>query len=191
MENTVDEQTWIERATDGDLEAFGYLYELYADRIYRFALFRLGNHTDAEDVTEQVFTKVIERISGFTWNGPGSFKAWLYRVAYNQVVDAVRLNTRRPEVDLETLHNHIASEDGDPQDHLEQQDFLIQVKNCMEALTELQLQVILLKYAAGMSNGEIAEVLDRTPGTVAAVQHQTLKKLRGLMRMRGYGTYKS
>ncbi|HUP27413.1 MAG TPA: sigma-70 family RNA polymerase sigma factor [Chloroflexia bacterium] len=190
MSSKADEQTWIERAREGDVEAVGYLYELYADRIYRFALFRLANHTDAEDVTEQVFVKMIEHISGFHWNGSGSFAAWLYRMAYNQVIDAVRVAKRHPEVDFETLQDR-ASEDGiDPQTYAEQQDFLGQVKTCMEELTDLQLQVILLKYGADMSNAEVAEMLDRTVGTVATVQHQTLQKLKGLMRLKGYKTYK-
>ena len=88
------------------------------------------------------------------------------------------------------LHNHIAEEGSDPQSYTEQQDFMNQVNDCMNELTELQRQVILLKYGAGMSNIEVAEVLDRTPGTIATVQHQTLKKLRGLMGLRGYKTYK-
>ncbi len=191
MINKADEQNWIELAGHGDVEAFGYLYERYADRIYRFALFRLSNHTDAEDVTEQVFVKMIEHISGFIWKGSGSFMAWLYRIAYNQVVDSVRRNMRHPEVDLETLQDFIAEEGGDPQDYAEQQDFMRQVNNCMEELTELQLQVILLKYGAGMGNAEVAETLDRTSGTIATVHHQTLKKLRGLMKLKGYGAYKS
>ena len=190
MGTKADEQIWIERASEGDVEAFGYLYELYVDRIYRFVFFRLSNHTDAEDVTEQVFVKMLERISSFEWKGTGSFMAWLYRIAYNQVIDAARFSKRHPEADIEVLHNHIAEEGSDPQNYTEQQDFMNQVNDCMNELTELQRQVILLKYGAGMSNIEVAEVLDRTPGTIATVQHQTLKKLRGLMGLRGYKTYK-
>ena len=191
VNNKADEQIWIERASRGDVEAFGYLYELHVDRIYRFALFRMGNHTDAEDVTEQVFVKMIERISSFDWKGTGSFMAWLYRIAYNQVIDAARFTKRHPEAGIEVLYNHIAEDGSDPQIYTEQQDFMNQVNDCMKELTELQRQVILLKYGGGLSNAEVAEVLDRTPGTIATVQHQTLRKLRGLMGLRGYKAYKS
>ena len=191
MGTGADEQVLIDLASEGDAEAIGSLYELYADRIYRFALLRLGNHTDAEDVTEQVFVKMIERISSFSWRGRGSFTAWLYRIAFNQVVDSARRATRHPEVGLEPLQAYIAEEATDPHGYAEQQDFLNQVKNCMGELTEFQVQVIMLKYGAGMSNAEVAEMLDRTPGTIAGVQFQALKKLRGLMGLKGYKSYKS
>jgi RNA polymerase sigma-70 factor (ECF subfamily) len=190
VDDQANEQTWIRLAADGDAEAVGCLYERYADRIYRFIFLRLGNVADAEDVSEQVFVKVIERISSFSWQGSGSFMAWLYRIAYNEVVDFARLRVRKPQVTLEPLHNYLAEEGSDPHGFVEQQDFLLHVKNCMEELTDLQAQVILLKYGAGMSTAEVAEVLGRTPGTIAAVQHQALTRLRGLMGVKGYKSYK-
>jgi RNA polymerase sigma-70 factor, ECF subfamily len=186
VENWHEEQSCISLAAAGDPEAFGWLYERYQERIYRFVLLRLGNLPDAEDVTEQIFLKMIERISSFTWRGPGSFAAWLYRIAYNQVVDAVRAGSHESSVQLGTEHRHLKDEESDPHQHAERQEFLSQVKAVMVELTDLQAQVILLRYGAELSIAETAEVLDRTPGTVTAVQHQALRKLRGLMALKGY-----
>lgn len=191
MGSGADEQTLITLAGEGDAEAIGFLYELYADRIYRFALLRLANPADAEDLTQRVFVKMIEHISSFNWKGPGSFTAWLYRIAYNQVVDSMRTSARRPQVALEPIQDHVADDATDPHNYAEQQEFLGQVRNCMDELTELQLQVIMLRYGAELSRSEVAEMLDRTQDTVAVVQHQALKKLRGLMKLRGYETYRT
>lgn len=181
-----DEQTCIELAAKGDPEAFAWLYERYQERIYRFVLLRLGDLTDAEDVTEQIFLKMIERISSFTWRGSGSFAAWLYRIAYNQVIDAARAASRRPQVQLAPEHDRQEADVGDPHEYAERMDFLRQIKVAMEELSDLQANVILLRYGAELSIAEVAEVLDRTRGTVAAVQSQALRKLRALMTIKGY-----
>jgi len=142
--------------------------------------------SEAEDVTEQVFLKMMESISTFSWQGRSSFSAWLYRIAHNQVVDRVRHNSRHPHVRLERLDNLLETEIGDPHRYAEKKEFLEQVIACMQELTELQIQVILLKYGAEMSNAEVAEVLNRSRDTVAAVQYQALKKLHSLMRLKGF-----
>jgi RNA polymerase sigma-70 factor (ECF subfamily) len=186
VETWRDEQTSIELAARGDPESFGWLYERYQERIYRFVLLRLGNPVDAEDVTEQIFLKMIERISSFSWRGSGSFAAWLYRIAYNQVIDAARATNRTPQVQLAPEHEKQEAEVGDPHEYAERMDFLGHVKVAMEELSELQAQVILLRYGAELTIAEVAEALNRTPGTITAVQHQALKKLRALMTIKGY-----
>jgi RNA polymerase sigma-70 factor (ECF subfamily) len=186
MLHSEDERSWVEQAQDGDPDAIGSLYEEYSDRIYRYALLCMGDPSEAEDVTEQVFLKMMESISTFRWKGKSSFSSWLYRIAHNQVVDLVRQNTRHPHVRLEHLDNVLETDIGDPHHYAEQREFLEQVISCMQELTELQIQVILLKYGAELSNSEVAEVLGRSKDTVAAVQYQALKKLHRLMNLKGF-----
>jgi RNA polymerase sigma factor (sigma-70 family) len=107
------------------------------------------------------------------------------------VVDFTRLSARRPQVPLEPLKDFIEEESSDPHGYAEQRDFLNQVRSCMGELTDLQLNVILLRYGAGLSRAEVAGVLNRSQDTVAVVQHQALKKLRGLMKVKGYESYRS
>ena len=186
MAHPTDEQHWVEEAHNGDPDAIGRLYEEYSDRIYRYALLRTGDPSEAEDVTEQVFLKMMESLPTFSWKGKSSFSSWLYRIAHNQVVDSVRHNSRHPHVRLEHLDNVLEAEIGDPHQYAEQKEFLQQVITCMQELTELQIQVILLKYGAELSNAEVAEVLGRSKDTVAAVQYQALKKLHSLMNLKGF-----
>ena len=78
----------------------GELYDLYFPRIYRYMLARTGNPAEAEDVTEEVFIRVLGGISGFQWR-QAPFAAWLFRIARNQFVSHARKNgARRQEIPL-------------------------------------------------------------------------------------------
>ncbi len=88
------ESELVALAVRRDAAAFGQLYELHLDSIYRYIYYRVGNAAEAEDLTEQVFLKAWEHIAAYDQRGL-PFAAWLYRVAHNLVVDYRR--TRRPK----------------------------------------------------------------------------------------------
>jgi RNA polymerase sigma-70 factor (ECF subfamily) len=184
-----DERMWVELARTGDAarrsEAIGYLYERYFDRIYRYVYLKVGDPVEAEDITEQVFLKMIEAIDSFRWQG-SSFASWLYRIAHNQVVDAIRQHARRPQVPLEPVGALLPSERDDPHRHAERRDFHEQLAEALSRLTELQAQVIALKFGAGMTNAQVAEVLERTEGAIKALQYSALQNLYRLMSARGF-----
>ena len=181
-----DERLWVERARTGEPEAIGWLYERYFDRIYRYIYLKVGDPSDAEDITEQVFLKMIEAIHNFQWQG-SSFASWLYRIAHNQVVDTIRQHARRPQVPLEPVADILPSSDGDdPYRHAERSDFRDHLEDAMSDLTQLQAQVIMLKFGSDMSNAQVAEVMERTEGAIKALQYSALQNLNKLMTAKGY-----
>ena len=113
-----DEQGLVRRAQQHDQEAFAELYEEYFDKVYRYVALRIGNQVEAEDLTQQVFTKVLRSISSFKWrNIP--FGAWLFRIAHNQVVDYLRKKNRRSTVSLDETR---LISDSNPQRTTEQRE---------------------------------------------------------------------
>src|SRR3989344_2331792 len=78
----------LNKAKSGENTAFGELYELCFDKIYRFVYFRVGHKEIAEDLTEEVFIKAFENLH--TLNQSSSFEAWLYQIARNKVIDYYR-----------------------------------------------------------------------------------------------------
>ena len=180
-----DERAWVEMARAGNPEAIGWLYERYVDPIYRYVYLKVGDPTEAEDITEQVFLKMIEAIEGFQWKGY-SFSSWLYRIAHNQIVDTLRQRARRQQVPIEALQQVLPMDGYDPQHHAERSDFLSHLKEAMTHLTDLQAQVITLKYAAGMSNAQAAEIMSRTENSVNALQYDALKNLQKLLGQKGF-----
>lgn len=189
MAQPADEQSWIESARTGSpserSDAVGWLYERYFDRIYKYVYLKLGDPTEAEDVCEQVFLKMIESIGTFQWQG-STFASWLYRIAHNQVVDTLRRHSRRPQVPLEPVGDTLPSERDDPHHLAEQSDFRDHVREAILGLTDLQAQVITLKFGAGLSNAEVAAILDRTEGAIKALQYSALQNLQKRLVSKGY-----
>ena len=95
-----DEQDVVRRARDGDKESFAELYETYFDKIYRYVAVRIGNKTEAEDMTQQVFVKAYKHVHSYKWQGV-PFSSWLFRIAHNVVVDFYRKESKRPTVPLD------------------------------------------------------------------------------------------
>lgn len=178
-------RTWVALARNGDPEAIGSIYEYYSDRIYSYAYSKLGDPAEAEDVTQQVFLKMIEKLDGFEWQGPG-FASWLFRIAHNQIIDTVRRHSRHPQVPMDVLGSLPSTDGIDPPKYAERADFLYQLRTAMLKLSDLQAQVITLKYAAELSNSEVAEVMSRSKNAVNSLHYEALKNLEKHLTQSGY-----
>jgi RNA polymerase sigma-70 factor (ECF subfamily) len=161
------------RASLGDKEAFGDLYELYLDELFRYVFYRISNKADAEDLTELVFLKAWEGLPGYRGTVP--FRAWLYRIARNAIVDHYR--TRKQNVPLD--------EDvplADTEDHPEQQvlfqETTEQLIDAISMLSPLHQDVLVLRFVNGYSTAETAQILERNVGTVRVLQHRALKAMQ-------------
>jgi RNA polymerase sigma-70 factor (ECF subfamily) len=163
----------VDRASGGDLEAFGELYRLYLDQIYRYIYYRVKDRMQAEDITEEVFLKAWKAIKSCKGKGP-TFLPWLYRIAHNQVVDSFR-SWRRKSISLEegNITANIFSESS-----VEANMRWQEVTEVIASLPPKQEQVITLKFIEGMSNPEIAEIMDKSEGAIRVLQMRALASIR-------------
>jgi RNA polymerase sigma-70 factor (ECF subfamily) len=171
------ERILLERAKQYDLAALGELYDRYAPRIYAYVYRRVGDARTAEDLTSDVFVRVMQAIqSERFWHT--SFQAWLYRIAHNLVVDHFR---RQPSAtDLELNERLVAAED-DPIDAVAERLSHQHVGAAIKGLTPDQQQVLALRFGEGMTAREVAEVVDKSVGAVEALQHRALAALRRVL----------
>lgn len=165
-----DEKSLIELARRRDQAAIGELYRRHVDAIYRYAFHRVGEKAVAEDLTAQVFLRALESIEGYADTGL-PFAAWLFRIAQARVIDYWRQQRRRPQVELD---EDLASEAPAPDETGVSGAAL---KRALRLLGEEQQQVIVLKFYVGLSNGEIAHILDKTEGAIKSLQHRALASL--------------
>jgi RNA polymerase sigma-70 factor (ECF subfamily) len=173
------DQDLVRAAQAGDVDAFGHLYERYFERVYRYLAFKLGSPAEAEDVAAQVFLRALESLPGYRWTGV-PFQAWIFRIAHNLLVDSLRRRARRPSEPLdESLPD--GARQADPEGWLVEKVTRELLLDAVEELTELQRQVISLKFAAGLSNAEVAVILGRTEGAVKALQHAGIQSLQRRM----------
>lgn len=159
----------------GDQEAFARLYDLFIDPIYRYVYYRV-NSSDAEDLVETVFLKVWENIRQYKAK-KRSFSAWIFRVAHNLVVDHYRsfkdktfeeLNPQMP--DQNRQHNPIKT----VQNVLDNEV----LKKALNKLKKQYRDIILYKFVNDLSNQEIAQILDRSEGSLRILQFRALKALK-------------
>jgi RNA polymerase sigma-70 factor, ECF subfamily len=169
------EEDLIRRAQQQDNEAFSRLYEAYFNKIYRYILMRVRNETEAEDMTQQVFIKMLHSISGYKSQGV-PFSSWIFRIAHNQVIDFYRQQGKKATVDIEGLQ--IAYTGDDPQQMMEKQVDIAELKKATQKLTAAQQEVLSLRFAAELSIAECAGIMGKREGAIKALQHSAVLALR-------------
>jgi len=173
-----DEESLVRRAQHRDQEAFAQLYEEHFDKIYRYVTLKIGNATEAEDMTQQVFLNALQSISSFKWKGI-PFSAWLFRIAHNQVVDYFR-SKKRTTVPLD---ESLASNNNNPQLVVEQKLDIEQLLLATKQLTDAQREVISLRFAGELSIAQVAKAMGKRQGAVKALQHSAIVALRKTLRV--------
>lgn len=175
-----DEESLVQRAQHRDQEAFTQLYEEHFDKIYRYVALRIGNETEAEDMTQQVFLNALQSISSFKWKGR-PFSAWLFRIAHNQVVDYLRKKAKQATVPLnESL---TSSHNDNPQSVVEQRLDIERLLLATQQLTEAQREVISLRFTSELPIAQVAKVMGKSQGAVKALQHSAIVALRQTLRV--------
>jgi len=170
-----DEEGLVQRAQQRDTEAFAQLYEAYFDKIYRYIAMRIRNETEAEDMTQQVFMKVLQSISSYKNTGV-PFSSWLYRIAHNQLVDFLRQQNKKSTVDIEGLPLPYMGDD--PQHMMEKQADVEELKKATKQLTAAQQEVLSLRFAGELSIAECADIMGKSEGAIKALQHSAVLALR-------------
>jgi len=171
-----NEEDVLSRASQGDREAFGLLYERYIERIFNYVYYRTGNLHDAEDLTARVFQRAMNHIHNYTDRGV-PFSAWLYRIAHNLVANWHRDRSRRQEIPLNDLPI-VPSKDDRPEATLvrsQEQDSLLRL---IRQLPAERQTLLILKFVENLSNAEIGQIMGRSEGAVKSLYHRTLLALR-------------
>lgn len=173
------EKDLVDNAKSADAEAFGHLYDLYYDKVFGYAYYRVGNRFEAEDITEQVFLKALENISRFEWQG-SSFLPWLLKIASNLVADHFRARKHKM-VELEGEAKGIRDEACQPEEFAIRESERKEVMQAIQNLTEEQQQVITMRFMVDMTSDEVAKALNKKPGAVRALQHRAMQALSKIL----------
>lgn len=191
--STGTRQDLIRRARDGDERAFGQLYEAYADRVYRYVNFRVRHEGTSRDLTQDVFVNVLRGLGRL--QDLERFEGWLMRIAHNQVVNHWRRRTARPQI-VEDHSEGDASDEPlariadvspgvDPDERAERILRLQAVGAAAGRLTDLQQEVLGLRFGAGLSLAETAAIVGRSEDAVKKLQRRALRSLQRSMRPGG------
>lgn len=177
MSVELDLRQLIARAQLGEKGAFSELYAEFAGRILRFLYAKLRDQETAQDLTQEVFIRVLNSISRFEYRDDNSFVGWLYRIAQNVMIGHVRRGTLAQT----PLDESLGVVDPHGQDDVFAVFDRLSLAQAMRQLTVDQQQVLHLRFFADMSNAEIARQLGKTEGSVKALQHRALQALQHIM----------
>jgi len=164
------------RAQGGNVDAVGALYDQHHESIFRYVWARVGDRRLAEDLTGDVFTRMVAALPAYRPTGL-PFRAWLYRIAHNRLVDHFRQDSRRAPIPLDAIEDERAGED-DPLSTVEQKLDVERVQRALLQLDQTHREVVMLRFVCGLSLKEVALALDKTEGAIKSLQHRGLTALR-------------
>lgn len=172
-----DDELLIKKAKKGDTEAFGLLYEQYAEIIFRYVFSHLDSKQDAEDLTEEIFFRAWKALPNYDDRGL-PFSAFLFRSARNSLIDYYRQYKVVKSLDeIEWQSNG----EPDPEDEVAARMDRADLKQTLSQLREDYRTVLIFRFLGGMSPEETAEVMDRSVGAVRVLQHRALSALKNLL----------
>ncbi len=166
-------------AKGGDAWAFGRIFDAFHEPIYRFIASRVQRPSDAEDLTQLVFVKALEALPRYEVRGI-PFGGWLFRLARNTIIDHAR--TRHEHAELDAATDRATDMAGPDEVALLRQD-LDAVARALRDLTDEQRETIELRFFAGLSARETAEVMGKQEGTIRGLQFRAIAALRRSLEM--------
>lgn len=156
------------------IEATEQLFELYGDEVYRYARFSIHNRQEAEDLTQEVFLKVLRSWHGFRHEA--SPKTWLWSILRRSIADAIR-KKRKHKADVEYAEIDAAVENRDA-------DY-IDVETQLATLSTAYQQVLILRFIQGFSSKETSEILGWSEAKVRTTLHRAANALRKKLSVDG------
>lgn len=167
-----EEGQLVARAKE-DPVAFGELYELHFQRMYRFVYSRVQDRAVAEDVTSEVFMKALRSIGRYQDTGR-PFSAWLYQIAVNAVAD--RYRGQRPTEDIDEQYH--LSDGSSLEETAAHRDEIRRIWRLVEELPDQQRTALVLKFQEDMKIEDIAVAMGKSPGAVKLLVHRGVTRLR-------------
>ena len=162
----------VARAKEGDRSALQFLYVRYAKEVHRYVKSIVGDHHEAEDITQGVFLKLMRVLGSYTPREV-PFAAWLRRVARNAALEHLRSRRPMPVRELQT----------DEQSREELRcERVRDLRQALERLPYEQREVLILRHLAGLSPGEIARMLDKTEAAVHGLHHRARNTFKATLR---------
>ena len=168
-----DETDLVERVRRGEARAFDTLAERYLRRAFSVAYRVMGQREDAEDLVQEAFMAVLQRIDTFEAGRP--FAPWFFRILVNRGLNARKARSLRA---MEQVPEAAASAHPSPERHAEREELQRRLRRAMETLPERQRVIVQLSELEGFAGTEIAEILEISDGTVRWHLHEARKTLR-------------
>ncbi len=167
----------VQKAQDGDTDAFGKIYDAYLTPVYRYVVFRFPEDL-AEDLVADIFVKAWEKLHTYKLRAGVPFSAWLFRIARHSLIDAYRSTRGFEEIPEDFQDESIESH---PSKKVERSLSVAVVRAALSKLPKDYREVLMMHYIGGLSHSEVAKAMFMREGTVRILKFRGLKKLQDLL----------
>jgi RNA polymerase sigma-70 factor (ECF subfamily) len=162
-------------------DAFTDLYRSHLRDVYSYSYYRVGNHHDAEDLTEQTFLQAYRHFERAQRESQGRpLRPWLIRIAHNLAANYYRDRSRRPQTTIEDAG--ALPELHTTEDLVQDREDLKQILEGVQRLPDDRREALIMRFALGMDNREIARALGRTDGATKVLIHRAIRQLEELVQ---------
>ena len=172
----------MEREAKARLDAdFSALYKAHLRDVYSYAYYRIGNHHDAEDLTEQTFLQAYRHFERAQQESDGRpLRPWLIRIAHNLAANYYRDRSRRPQTPIDDAG--VLAAPHTTEAIVEGREDLMRILTGVQQLPEDRREALIMRFALGMDNREIARALGRTDGATKVLIHRALRQLEEIVK---------
>jgi RNA polymerase sigma-70 factor (ECF subfamily) len=165
---------------------FSDLYRDHLRDVYSYSYYRVGNHHDAEDLTEQTFLQAYRHFDRAVAESNGRpLRPWLIRIAHNRAANLYRAGARRPQTPIDDTTTLSAMHTTE--DLVEGRDELSRILEGIEELPVDRREALIMRFALGMDNREIARAMGRSDGATKVLIHRAIKQLEEIVNVRQAG----
>ncbi len=163
---------------------FSELYKAHLRDVYSYSYYRVGNHHDAEDLTEQTFLQAYRHFERAQRESHGRpLRPWLIRIAHNLAANLYRDRARKPQTPIED--STVLSAMHTTEDLVEGRDELARILEGVKQLPDDRREALIMRFALGMDNREIARAMGRTDGATKVLIHRAIKQLEQIVGTAG------
>jgi RNA polymerase sigma-70 factor (ECF subfamily) len=165
---------------------FSDLYRTHLRDVYSYAYYRVGNHHDAEDLTEQTFLQAYRHFERAVRESDGRpLRPWLIRIAHNLAANLYRDRARRPQTPIDDTT--MLSATHTTEDLVEGRDELSRILEGIAELPDDRREALIMRFALGMDNREIARAMGRSDGATKVLIHRAIRQLEEIVAVRQSG----
>lgn len=176
MKQSIDDNKLVDRFLDGDISAFDIIVNKYKRKIFLTAYKILGNHEDANDITQEVIIKMYNELKNF--RRESSIYTWLYRITVNLSLNEIKRKKIRNFMDIDALEDWLFKDDKQsPELSFRENELSNKLNEAIQKLPEKQRTVFVLRYYDGLSYEEISEILGTSVGALKANYFHAVNKL--------------
>ena len=175
------DEVYIEKTLKGDSNAFAFLIDKYKDMVFTLAIKMVKSREEAEEVSQDAFIKAYRYLPKF--KGDSKFSTWLYKIAYNTSLDAIKKNSNQyNNVAIDEITVNYISSVETVLDGIEREERAVVINDCLEKLPEDEKAILVFFYFKELSLKEIIEITSMSEANVKVKLHRARKKLLSIVK---------